>query len=69
MNKDVVTVRCCCCSLPVFGRFKGTWRRTTLLPREKEIPTPYAKIPVPGFHSNYLYTRWCLPRRDRRCSS
>ncbi|ELR19391.1 Fbox domain containing protein [Acanthamoeba castellanii str. Neff] len=39
-------------------RYKGTWRRTTLLPKEKDIPTPYQKIPVPGFHSDYLYSKW-----------
>jgi hypothetical protein len=39
-------------------RYKGTWKRTTLLPKEKDIPTPYQKIPVAGFHSDYLYSRW-----------
>jgi len=39
-------------------RFKGTWKRTTLLPREKDIPTPYQKLAIPDFHSDYLYRRW-----------
>jgi hypothetical protein len=28
------------------------------MPRDKETPEPYQKIPIPGFHSDYLYTKW-----------
>jgi len=58
--------------------FKGSWKRTTLLPREKKVTKPYCKLALNGFYSSRLYTRWyrahvpletfstCTPGIDKR---
>ncbi|KAL6048425.1 Histone lysine demethylase JMJD6b [Balamuthia mandrillaris] len=40
--------------------FKGTWRRTYLMPREKDPSSapPYRKLPIQGFYSAHLYAQW-----------
>lgn len=38
--------------------WKGSWKRTALLSKERQVPWPYQRLALQGFFSGLLYARW-----------